>query len=128
MRRYKKYIVKKRFKNVGICGDLNLPFGTKCFAENGYILCDKGIICSTTSQNAYNYFSQNDDSNGIKRGQLIENILKSLERNPIIWQKVWSDDICLKYKRSDINDHWLWNYDFYNAALTDLRYIAKLVK
>ena len=44
-----------------------------------------------------------------------------------LWDKVWNDSICQKYKRSEYNDRWLWNYDFYNAPLFDLQYIAKLV-
>ena len=84
-------------------------------------------------QDAFNYFSQNDDGNGLERGRLTQAIIKRLDRkehDPTYqdrWDKVWSDPVCQKYKRSDFADHWLWNYDFYNAPLLDLQYIAKLV-
>ena len=30
-------------------------------------------------------------------------------------------------KRKEHEDFWLWNHDFYNAGIDDLKYIAKLV-
>jgi hypothetical protein len=135
MKQYNTYIVTNRFKGVSICGDLNLPYGTECTVNDGFIICDRGVVCAVTSQNAYDYFSQNDDGNAKERGKLVHSIRKTLERytkfNPKkkqeVWDKIWNDKICLKYKREDYEDHWLWNYDFYNAELYDLRYIAKLV-
>ena len=133
MQYYEKYIVTKRFKNRAICGDVNLPYGTECFVENfndeKAICCDKGAICLVTSQNAYDYFSQNDDNNGIERGKHVHNIINRLATSAYndMWDKVWNDTVCQKYKRLDFEDHWLWNYDFYNANLNDLQYIARLV-
>lgn len=37
-------------------------------------------------------------------------------------------DNCLKYKRKDHEDFWLWNHDFYNASIEDLEYIKSLIK
>lgn len=134
---YKKYIVTNRFRGKAICGNINLPYGTECDVvdlgkNEKAIVCSKGVICYVTSQTAYDYFSQNDDGNGEKRGQLVKCITKCLsnkndknyQKN---WDKVWDDTICQKYKRPDFEDHWLWNYDFYNAPLFDLLHIANLV-
>lgn len=131
---FKNYIVTKRFKAKAICGDLNLPWGTKCYTANGAICCDKGVICAVISQNAFDYFTQNDDGCGELRRKLIDSIFSALNRSNqsttsynARWDKVWNDLTCLKYKRNEYDDHWLWNYDFYNAGINDLRYIAKLV-
>lgn len=134
MQYYNKYLVTKRFKTKAICGDVNLPYGTVCTAKDGMILCDKGILCAITSQNAFDYFSQNDDDFAMIRRKLIDNIFDALNRQKQDlnsynekWDKIWNDSICQKYKRDDHNDYWLWNYDFYNAEIIDLQYIAKLV-
>lgn len=134
MKYYNEYLVTKRFKAKAICGDVNLPYGTICTAINGMISCDKGALCGIDSQNAFDYFSQNDDGFAMLRRKLIGAIFDALSRQKqdldsynARWDKVWNDRICQKYKREDHDDHWLWNYDFYNAEIVDLQYIAKLV-
>lgn len=138
MKYYENYIVTKRLKAHCICGDVNLPYGTECktipHGSERAIVCDKGLVCYVSSQIAYDYFSQNDDGMGKERGMLVNNILSTLlgmfnepYRRGKIWKKIWSDRICLKYKRPEYDDRWLWNYDFYNASIPDLQYIAKLV-
>lgn len=134
MKFFNRYIVTKRFKGKAICGDLNLPFGTECFAKNEAICCDKGVICSVNSQNAYDYFTWNGDGCGEKRRKIIDSIFHTLDRSKqskesydTKWEKVWNDRTCLKYKREDYDDYWLWNHDFYHAEIDTLRYIAKLV-
>lgn len=133
MQIYNKYVVTKRYKKLAQCGNVNIPYGTECVVVNNHITCDKGIICFVGSQDAFDYFSQNDDGNGLERGRLTQAIIKRLERKEYDltyqdrWDKVWNDPVCQKYKRSEFTDHWLWNYDFYNAPLFDLQYIAKLV-
>lgn len=138
MQYYNTYVVRKRFKQLGICGQLNLPFGTECrvvdYNDGKFIACDQGVICCVTSQNAYDYFSQNDDSRGLVRGLLVNSILCRIKilnarknEKDVVWEKIWNDETCKKYKRSDIADHWLWGYDFYNADISDLQYIANLI-
>lgn len=131
---YKNYIVTKRLKKKVICGELNLPYGTTCISHDGFIFCDKGMICATTSQDAYDFFSQNDDMAGLVRGKIVASILNVIRNTKStskgyeeLWDKIWNDNVCLKYKCADFEDHWLWNYDFYNAELVDLYYIAKLI-
>lgn len=134
MKNYNEYLVTKRFKDKAVCGDLNLPFGTKCFVNGLAICCDKGEICYIASDNAYEYFTQNDDGCAVLRRKLIDSIFNAVSRSKQDvagydekWDKIWQDCTCLKYRREDCGDDWVWNYDFYNASITDLQYIAKLV-
>ena len=133
MQIYNKYVAIRRYKKLSQCGNVNIPYGTECAVVNSHITCDKGTICFVASQDAFDYFSQNDDGNGLERGRLTQAIIKCLELKEYDttyqerWDKVWADPVCQKYKRSDFADHWLWNYEFYNAPLFDLQYIAKLV-
>lgn len=133
MQIHNKYVTTKRYKKLAQCGNVNIPYGTECVVVNNHIICDKGTICFVASQDAFDYFSQNDDGNGLERGRLTQAIIKRLERKEYDttyqkrWDKVWDDPVCQKYKRSDFADHWLWNYEFYNAPLFDLQYIARLV-
>lgn len=135
MRYYNKYIVTKRFKGITASGNLNLPYGTECFAESvgtqRAIFCDKGLVCYVDSQVAYDYFAHNDDGNGFERGRLTAAIIARLSKKDKMhqerWDKIWDDPCCQKYKRSDYSDRWFWNYDFYNAPLSDLQHIARLV-
>lgn len=129
-----QYLVTKRFKARAICGNLNLPFGTKCFAVAGYICCDSGVICREDSQNGYEFFTQNDDGCGEQRRKLIDKILRLLgcsrqskDSYDAKWDKVWGDPVCQKYKRTDYDDFWIWGYGFYHAEIPDLIYIEKLV-
>lgn len=140
MQYHDNYVVVQRYKRGKnpICGDVNLPYGTKCKAipqgNERAIVCDEGILCYVSSQDAFDYFAQNDDGMGLERGSIVHKIVSHLrklnqkpEQKAAVWKKIWNDPVCLKYKRPEYVDYWLWNYDFYNADLHDLRYIAKLV-
>lgn len=131
------YIVTKKFVGEAICGDIALPYGTKLGVIDGFLVCPEGPVCAATSQNAYEHFSQDDDGRGLERGKLVQDIMHRLrklqkqreynERYYIIWCKIWADARCQKYKRQEHADHWIWNYDFYNAEIDDLKYIRNLV-
>lgn len=134
MAQYSKYITTKRFVGDAICGRLSIPHGAKLEAKDGFIVCEHGPVCAVTSQNAYDHFSQDDDWQGLERGKLVQDILHRLhklkrheQRSAIIWGKIWADARCQKYKRPEHTDHWLWNYDFYNASIDDLQYIRNLI-
>lgn len=126
-----KYIVHKRFNGKAICGDVNIPAMTKCSEQNGVIYCNGKPICYTTSENAHQYFANNDDGNGMKRGKLTQAIQKALSKRDAKyqsrWDKIWGDLRCQKYKRKEYNDYWLWNHDFFNAEIDDLVHIANLI-
>ena len=88
-------------------------------------------VCSATSQNAYDFFTQNDDGMGQERGELLNRIIPKLEKRDAgyqaRWGKIWDDPRCQKYKRPEQEDNWIWNHDFYNGPVEDLRYIAALI-
>lgn len=125
------YITIKRAHFNSISGPVNLPYGTEVECINGVLTLEEQPLCEDHSQNAYDFFSQNDDGNGLERGKLTQAIRKTLEKNDkdyqVRWDKVWTDPICQKYKRVEHADYWLWNHDFYNAKIPDLRHIATLV-
>lgn len=125
------YITTQRARFVSLSGPVNLPYGTEVQCEEGVLTLDGAPLCGDHSQNAYDFFSRNDDGNGLERGKLIQSIRKVLEKRDkgyqARWDKVWADPLCRKYKRKEHADFWLWNFDFYNAEILDLRYIAALV-
>lgn len=126
-----KYIVHKRFKDKAICGDVNLPALTECESQNGFITHEGKTICRETSENAHSYFSRNDDGMGMVRGSLTQAIQKTLSKrdkdHQTRWDLIWNDSVSQKYKRFGDEDYWLWNHDFFQADIDDLRHIAKLV-
>lgn len=125
------YITIKRAKFIGITGNVNIPYNTPIYCEKDYLFTLDTVICTTHSQNAYDYFARNDDGNGLERGRLTQSIIKRLAKRDknyqTRWDKIWEDKLCRKYKRTEYADYWLWNHDFYNAEIEDLRYIAALV-
>ena len=126
-----EYITHRRFKRNAICGEVNLPFGTLCEERDGVIFRGELPLCFSGSENAHQYFSRDDDGNGVERGKLTQAIQKNLAKRDsgyqARWDKVWDDRVCQKYKRTDSEDFWLWGHAFFNADISDLRYIANLV-
>ena len=107
---HNSYIARRRAKFSGIGGiPVNIPYGTALEVREGFILFDGRPVCAVTSQNAYDYFSQDDDGYQAR------------------WDKVWGDPLCQKYRRPEHEDFWLWNYDFFNAPVVDLYHIARLI-
>lgn len=136
---HKIYVARRRAKFKGCNGQqVNIPYGSILEAQDGFLLWKGQPLCVDTSQNAHDFFSQNDDDQGLERGALVAAILARLEipagasenRRAEIqnrWDKVWGDALCQRYKRVEHEDFWLWNHDFYNAPVADLRHIAALV-
>lgn len=128
-----KYITYHRFKALALCGEwLNLPYGTELPADGDIITTlDGKAICGCTSENAKKHFTCNDDGHGLERGKLVAGIIKTLSKRDddyqARWDKIWADSTCRKYKRTDHEDTWLWNHDFYNADIDTLQYIAGLI-
>ena len=133
-----KYITHKRFDGEAICGKIVIPVGTELTEFGGVLFLGKNAICCVTSENAHKHFANNNDGCGLLRGQLTQSIQKTLEKperateeetktNNERWEKIWTDRICSKYKRPEYDDYWLWNHDFYEAAIIDLNYIAGII-
>ncbi len=128
----KRYIARKRARFKGCNGrQVNIPYGSALEERDGFLLWNGEPVCVDTSQNAYDYFSRDDDGQGQERGALVGAILSRLEKrdkdHQARWNKVWPDAVCQKYRRPEHEDFWLWSYDFYNAPVDDLRHIAALV-
>jgi len=125
------YIARKRAKFKAVCGQVNIPYGTALTVQDGFLVWANKLICGITSQNAYDYFSQNDDGRGRERGDLVSAILLKLNRRDEgyqnRWDNIWADPLCQKYKRPEYEDHWIWNFDFYNAPVVDLHHILNLI-
>lgn len=128
---YKNYLCRKRARFDGISGQVNIPYGTALICQDGFLMHQNKPLCWITSQNAYDFFSQNDDGMGRERGDLVGRILSRLQKRDsgyqARWNKVWEDARCQKYKRPEHEDHWIWNFDFYNGPVEDLRHIAGLI-
>ena len=128
---YKNYLCRKRARFDGISGQVNIPYGTALICQDGFLMHQNKPLCGITSQNAYDFFSQNDDGMGRERGDLVGRILSRLQKRDsgyqARWNKVWEDARCQKYKRPEHEDHWIWNFDFYNVPVEDLRHIAGLI-
>lgn len=128
---YKNYLCRKRARFDSISGQVNIPYGTALICQDGFLMHQNKPLCGITSQNAYDFFSQNDDGMGRERGDLVGRILSKLQKRDsgyqARWNKVWEDARCQKYKRPEHEDHWIWNFDFYNGPVEDLRHIAGLI-
>ena len=126
------YICFNRFKQNALCGEVNIPYGTKLDETNNVIRYRGNPICYTTSQNAYDYFARNDDGKGLERGKQTSEIIKLLNNRKdgkyqVRWDRIWGDLSLLKYKRPEHPDHWLWNFDFFNASIEELNRIKSMI-
>ena len=127
------YVVTKRLKSKTLCGEVNLPYGTKLDCQGEFVLYNNRPMCGIKSQNAYDYLSQDTDGQGLKRGELVLEIQRCLakhdDKHQDRWDVIWDDEAKLgKYRREDHPDFWLWNFDFYNAPIEDLEYILNKIK
>lgn len=130
-----RYITYRRYKGNTVCGYVNIPAMTEVTEQNGLIYYNSLPICVARSEVGTSHFCRNDDGDGMERGKLTHEIIRLLGvRNgrddkayQDRWNKVWDDGLCQKYKRKSSADHWLWNYDFFQAPLEDLQYIQKLI-
>ena len=126
------YIVRRRARFLAICGPVNLPYGTEVSSDGAFLTVNGEKLCSITSQNAYDFFSRNDDGNGLERGKLVHDIMCTLERRDAKyqsrWDRLWADEGANKLRRTDHEDYWLWSFAFYNADVNELRRIRRLLE
>lgn len=126
-----KYITHRRFKSEAICGKVNIPAMSVCEKTGDVIFYNGKPVCFATSENAHQFFARNNDGNGMTRGKLtqaIQNTLKVRDaHHQERWNKVWNDPICQKFKRPEDEDYWLWNHEFFQADINELRHIAFIV-
>ena len=126
------YIVRRRARFLSICGPVNLPYGTEVSSDGAFLTVNGEKLCSITSQNAYDFFSRNDDGHGLERGKLVHDIRRTLERRDAKyqsrWDRLWADEGANKLRRADHDDFWVWNHNFYNADVNELRRIRLLLE
>lgn len=129
---HKRYIARRRARFDGISGKVNIPYGTVLQQQDGFLMHQFQRICAIGSQNALDYFSQDDDGNGQQRGKLVDSIQRTLARRDADyqtrWDKVWASALCQKYRRPESDDYWLWARAFFDAPILDLQAIATLVQ
>ena len=141
---YKRYIARRRARFQGLSGPVNLPYGTALECRKVYLGDDLNSfecflfwknkkLCAATCQRVKDYFVQDDDRLGKIRGDLVTLILARLGPKEARkgkaagrWEKIWADPLCKRYKHPKHEEQWLWNEDFYNAPVDDLRHIARL--
>lgn len=132
---YTRYVTRRRARFKALSGEVNIPYGTVLENRGGTLMLNGKRICRASSQNACDYFSRDDDGQGVERGKLVTAILAQLKpdlRNDDAghqarWDKVWADRLCQRYRRLEHEDYWLWNQAFYEAPVEDLRHIALLI-
>ena len=126
------YIVRRRARFLSICGPVNLPYGTEVSSDGAFLTVNGEKLCSITSQNAYDFFSRNDDGHGLERGKLVHDIRRTLERRDAKyqsrWDRLWADEGANKLRRTEHEDYWLWSFAFYNADVNELRRIRRLLE
>lgn len=129
-----RYLVYKEFHKHN--GD-TYPAGSHFDKIGDHFVDDEGRwMCLVHSQKAFDCLVGDDDRYGIERGALIEEIDQMFAwdiSEEIIRKRLlalWNDETALLYNRGGTIDDtpWLWNEDFYQANMEDLRYIHDLLK
>lgn len=136
-------ICHTRFKGRAINGNVvNIPaksmLGEQKMTVNGkestLITWNGAAICVDRSQTYRDFFTHNDDGEGMLRGKLTRGIIDALkirdgetrEERDKRWEVIWDSPLCQKYKDEQTDNHWIWSIDFYNAPIIDLKQIAHL--
>ena len=127
-----QYVIYKRFKDSALCGLVNLKATLPCWESEGIIFYEGKPLCFAASENALCHFARDDDGKGLLRGKLISEIKRKLAKRDGAyqkrWDKVWTDPICLRFKRKEFDDFWIWNKAFYDAEIADLEHIVRLIE
>lgn len=125
------YVAARRARFNGISGPVNIPRGTRLEQQGRYIYHEGQQLCTVKSKAAHDFLAPDDDGQGLERGRLIAAIRSTLERKDADhqkrWDRIWGALLCKRYQRQDHPDFWLWNQAFYEAPISDLQSIARLV-
>lgn len=132
-----RYIVHKRIRATGLSGAMNLPFGTVCESDGCQIMFKGKPLVFVNSELGHQYFSRDDDGNGVERGALTQAIQKATRRPSRNasktaweeynrrWETIWGDPALLKFKRPEDPDFWYWGDGLFNADIEELRALAQ---
>ena len=120
-----EYIVHRRFTGKAASGEsVNLATGTTYQTIGNWIADGNKAICSTHSENAHKYFARNDDSQGLKRGELTYKIAYAPRNSGDGFR--FSDEqrnlLATKWARflRPEHDFIIFNDDFFNAEILEL--------
>ena len=126
-----KYIVFRHFKDLAICGEVDLPVGTKLDSCGDFLTLDGKIITRIYSDNYCRHFSCNHDRQGLKRGNLTYAIAYSerhagngfrfSDHEQEILRRDWAHFL-MPY-----DDVILFNNSFFDATIEDLTKIAQML-
>lgn len=77
-----EYIVYKRFREKGLEGEFNLPYGTVCEERGGYLFAPDGRrVCAATSENGWGHFRQNT-AEGAYRQAMLDRLYRYYAKKP----------------------------------------------
>ena len=76
---HERFIARRRARFVGIDGRVNIPYGTVLSNQGGFLIHQNKRVCTVSSQNALDYFVQDDDGAGDLRGKLVGSLPDPLE-------------------------------------------------
>ena len=74
------YFTFRRFKQSGVEGEFNLPFGTLVVEIDGFLYYDNKLICAVTSENGWEHFRPNT-TEGAYRQAMLNNLYKWYNKN-----------------------------------------------
>ena len=100
-----EYIVHKRFKEKGIGGNFNLPYGTLVTENGGFLFAPDGRqICAVTSENGWCHFRPNTPEGAHRQAMLgrLEKFYRSKAESPY-----FEGDIYYRELAPEENDYWL---------------------
>ncbi|MBO6304490.1 MAG: hypothetical protein J6M62_05345 [Selenomonadaceae bacterium] len=132
-----RYVTIKRFKRESLKGYVNIPYGSQLERkEDGLLYFENEPVCVASSAASHEHFTRDDDGNGKERGKLTQAILEALEPQngetredrDNRWEIIWNDTLAQKYRKQEHQTYWLWNDDFFNAPIEDLKHIGALAK
>lgn len=113
-----EYIAYKNFEGITACGEYkSYPRGTILPVISGFIADNNQAVCRITSYNAFKYFANNDDGNGLQRGYLTAAIAASCSLQDNV-------NYIKENYPAFFNDAGFFTFEFYNANIDDLRNIA----
>lgn len=129
-----QYITHKRFHKMAACGEeMNIPYSSTFNTIAGFIANGNKAICRTASLDAFMHFARNDDGNGIERGKLTYDIAyadRKVRREDGIQYRFTDYEIKMLVEEyphflKKTGDFILFNYDFFNAEIEELRELHK---
>lgn len=125
------YICHTPYNKIGASGKkYDIKRGEEFVTIGHYIATGPEAICAVRSDDAFHYFSRNDDNNGLKRGELTYKIAFSERHNKedgFRFSPKERELLVEKYSKFiDISfDFIIFTYEFFNADIEELEQLIK---